>query len=153
MMKVVFLLASIPMYWCIWIWNCVNVSMYYCIAFSYIRTKCILRGKYAYQCMTVSAYNICLYWRIYVCTVCIAMIYLSQSYWNWQKFYSKRKLWREIRCKKCFLKQNKIFEVKVNDFCFHVIEKKVFPSFRLEAIITLLKRSEKLEVKRSEKCK
>jgi hypothetical protein len=42
MMEGVFILVSVPMYLCIWIWNCINVSMYYCIVYSYINLMACL---------------------------------------------------------------------------------------------------------------
>jgi hypothetical protein len=47
--------------------------------------------------------------------------------------------------------RNEIFVTTDDSFCFIWSEKKVFPSFRSEAKITNLKRSEKLEANRSEK--
>ncbi len=87
--------------------------MYVCV-YQPINNKYML--VLANLCVNVSAW-------IYV------SVYKNQHYCNRQKFYSKWRLWSEKMRKKCFLKPNKIFEVKVNGFCFFWSEKKVFSLF------------------------
>jgi hypothetical protein len=71
MMQDVFILVSIPMYWCIWIWNCINISMSYCIAYSY-------RNVLACLCMYV----------------CIG----NQSYFNRQIMWKQNVSWELNMC-------------------------------------------------------